>query len=68
MIISRDLKREEARTNNLENTWNDYRKLRNVCTNMVRKDRNRQYNEMYNDINTRKDTKDLYKQTKALLG
>ena len=46
----------------------EYRKLRNDCTSMVRKDRIKRYKEIHIDIDERKDTRDLYNQTKAQLG
>ena len=68
LILQRDLKREEARSSDIEQTWTEYRLLRNRCTSAVKKDRCKQYNDIYQDIETRQDSRDLYKQAKAQLG
>ena len=68
LILRRDLKKEEARITNNDSSWRDYRKLRNECTTLVRKDRIQQFKDLHNDINERKDTRDLYKEVKSHLG
>ena len=68
LILQRDMKREEARSSNLDAIWMEYRKLRNKCTARVKKDGVKNYNEIHNEIDRNKDIKELYNQTKAQLG
>ena len=68
LIVKRDLKKEEARITNDDSSWMEYRKLRNECTSLVRKDKIQQFKDLHGDINDRKDTRDLYREVKSQLG
>ena len=67
-IQNRNLKKDEARLSNLDSSWKDYKKLRNECTNLLRKDRMNSYKKLHEKIDETNDTKELYKQVKSQLG
>ena len=67
-MTDRDKARDIAIETQDPHRWQTYRAKRNECTKMNNKDRNNHFKKIYTDIANEKDTKNLHKTTRELLG
>ena len=68
MFKERDSAREKAKISDLEEDWNQYRRLRNDSTKALRSDKKKHFEELYSRIQNQNDTKSLYRITRQQLG
>ena len=67
-MVERDVARTVAMISDSEVDWQSYRRLRNLCTNLQRKDRGCYLTTTYAKFETENDSSKLYSLTKQLLG
>ena len=68
MMEERDEVHEFARITGEDEMWTMYRKIRNKCTEAVKKDRKEYFGKMYDACETERDISRLYKTTRKQLG
>ena len=68
MILSRDNLKREAHSTNDAGKWKDYKSMRNKIVEKIKKDKKEHLENLYNDVDKRKDTKSLFRLTKEQLG
>ena len=68
LMTRRDQTRELARRNDDFLHWQEYRKLRNECTKMLKKKKNDYMAAIFDSHRNKNDAKNIYKSTKELLG
>ena len=67
-MAQRDSARQSARTSGDPVEWNNFRKLRNKCTDLQKKDKQLSLKKTYDSIEIEKDPAKLFSTTKSLLG
>ena len=68
LMTERDQARECARLTQLNTDWQAYRRLRNICTTALRRDRKEYLSSMYERIEGERDSARLHSLTRQLLG
>ena len=64
IMNDRDQQRNKAVGSNLQEDWDNYKILRNLCNKNVKTDRNENLKKQYNKLHEENDTKGLYELTK----
>ena len=67
-MVERDKSRIKARLSGDQNDWNNFRLLRNRCTNLIRKDKQNFLRKTYKKIEDEKDPAALFTTTRNLIG
>ena len=68
LMSLRDRRRETARLSSLQADWDSYRSTRNKCTKMLRRKKVEHSAALYDSFKDTKDTKNIFKVTKDILG
>ena len=66
-MLERDRLRESARTTGDAAQWRDYKKLRNLCTKNLEKQKIEHFRKLYEDFEKDHDTRNIFKTTRSLL-
>ena len=68
IMKNRDSAKDRAVEDNIPAGWTEYRRLKNLCNKMVKKDRNKNLKDHYQRLQDNNDAKGLFKLTRKKMG